>query len=360
MNDTRSVITVVGSGQMGSAMSYPARDNGHELRLVGTPLDREIINEAARTGMHKNLKRRLPEGIKYYQIEDLGKALNGADLLIGGVSSFGVDWFIETVMPIIPESLPVLSITKGMQNSPDGELIPYPWLYHTKAGNKKISFNAVGGPCTSYELADRDHTEVCFCGDDIEELRKIKSWLETSYYHISLSTDVMGVECAVALKNAYALGVSLAVGLCERSEGVGGKLHYNSQAALFAQSVKEMRRILALSGGLDENIIFGAGDLYVTIFGGRTRLIGTLLGRGLSIEKAMEELEGVTLESIVIAKRTAAAIKIMIARDRAKAQDFPLLLHIDEIISNGAPVNVPWEKFESETINNPAASQEQR
>ena len=350
MNNNRAVITVIGSGQMGSAMSYPARDNGHEFRLVGTPLDREIIDEATRTGMHKNLKRRLPEGIKYYQIEDLGKALCGADLLIGGVSSFGVDWFIEKILPIIPEDLPVLSITKGMQNGPEGELIPYPWLYRQRADNKKISFNAVGGPCTSYELADRDHTEVCFCGDNIGILRKIKSWFETSYYHISLSTDVMGVECAVALKNAYALGVSLAVGLSERSEGVGGKLHYNSQAALFAQSVKEMRRILAVSGGLDENIIYGAGDLYVTIFGGRTRLIGTLLGRGLSFDKAMEELEGVTLESIVIAKRTAAAIKIMIARDKVKAGDFPLLLHIDDIISNGTPVNIPWDKFESETI----------
>ena len=29
-----SVITVIGSGQMGSAMSVPARHNGHEVRLV--------------------------------------------------------------------------------------------------------------------------------------------------------------------------------------------------------------------------------------------------------------------------------------------------------------------------------------
>ena len=344
-----AVITVVGSGQMGSAMSFPARDNGHEVRLVGTPLDREIIDEASSTGLHKNLKRRLPEGIKYFQIEDLGEALAGADLLIGGVSSAGVDWFIEKILPLVPKSLPILSITKGMQDTPEGELIPYPWLYRTRTGNKGLSFNAVGGPCTSYELADRDNTEVCFCGDDIGLLRKFKSWFETSYYHISLSTDVMGVECAVALKNAYALGVSLAIGLSEKLEGVG-KIHYNSQAALFGQSIKEMRRILALTGSLDENIVFGAGDLYVTVFGGRTRLIGTLLGRGLSFEEAMKELKGITLESIVIARRTAAAIRMQIARNKAKVEDFPLLLHIDDIISNGALVNIPWEKFESETL----------
>ena len=38
-----SVITIVGAGQMGSAMSFPTRTNGHEVRIVGTPLDREII-----------------------------------------------------------------------------------------------------------------------------------------------------------------------------------------------------------------------------------------------------------------------------------------------------------------------------
>ena len=342
-----AVITVVGAGQMGSAMSFPARENGHEVRLAGTPLDSEIIEEAKKTGFHKNLKRKLPGGIKYFKSDDLDRAIAGADLIIGGVSSFGVEWFISNILPKIPENLPVLSVTKGMQDTPDGGLVPYPALYAQAAGGKKIPFNAIGGPCTSYELADHDQTEVCFCGDDINLLGKIKSWLGTSYYHISLSTDVTGVECAVALKNAYALGVSLAIGLSERTEGIGGKLHYNSQAALFGQSVKEMRRILAICGCGDENIVYGAGDLYVTIFGGRTRLIGTLLGRGLPFDKAMEELKGVTLESVVIAKRTAKAIRKKIELNIVKAEDFPLLLHIDDIISNKTEVNIPWNRFES-------------
>jgi glycerol-3-phosphate dehydrogenase (NAD(P)+) len=317
---------------------------------VGTPLDRDIISEAERTGFHKTLKRKLPPGMRYFQIDDLGHALAGAGLLIGGVSSFGVDWFSETILPVIPESLPVLSITKGMVDTPDGGLVSYPQLYKSRLGNKQLSLNAVGGPCTSYELADHDPTGICFCGDDIELLRKIKPWFETPYYHISLSTDVFGVECAVALKNAYALGVTLAVGLSEKREGREGALHYNSQACLFAQSVREMRRILTLYGGLDENIVLGAGDLYVTVFGGRTRLIGALLGRGLSFDKAMEELKGVTLESIVIAKRTAAAIRAQIVNGKARAADFPLLLHIDDIISNSAEVNIPWDMFETETV----------
>ena len=343
-------IVIVGAGMMGSAMSYPATDNGNKVRIVGTPLDREIIDHARATGEHKTLKRMLPKGIEFYQIEELNQALAGADLLIGGVSSFGVDWFCENILPIIPETLPVLSITKGMMDTEEGELIPYPHLYEQRLGGRKLSLNAVGGPCTSYELADHDPTEVCFCGNDIEQLRAFKAMFETDYYHISLSTDVVGVECAVAMKNAYALAVSLAIGLSERIEGVGGKEHYNSQAALFGQSVREMRRLLKLTGSLDDNIILGAGDLYVTVFGGRTRKIGTLLGRGLSFEEAMAELSGVTLESIVIATRTARAVRALIKKGVVAESDFPLLMHVDDLINNGAEVNIPWSAFETETV----------
>ncbi len=343
-----SVITVIGSGQMGSAMSVPARHNGHEVRLVGTHLDREIIDRLRIDNYHINLKRYLPEGCKYYQLEELNEALQGTDLIIGGVSSFGVDWFCENILPIIPEEVPLLSITKGLINLEDGTLISYLDYYKQHLNGRKVSLNAVGGPCTSYELADLDPTTVCFCGDDIELLRQLREMFRTDFYHISVSTDVLGIECAVAMKNAYALGVSLAVGLAERKEGIGGKQHYNSQAAIFGQSVKEMRRILKHIGVHDDNIIFGAGDLYVTIYGGRTRMIGTLLGRGMKFEEAKAVLNGVTLESLVIATRAAAAIRRKIELGELQAKDFPLLLHCDDIINNGAQVNIPWQQFEED------------
>lgn len=345
-----AVITILGSGMMGSAMSVPARANGNEVRLVGTPLDRAIIDGLRENNYHITMKRYLPEGCKYYQYEQFSEALEGAELLISGVSSFGVEWFANEVLPVLPDELPILGITKGMFDMEDGSLVPYPIYYKNLPQGRNKNFYAVGGPCTSYELADKDPTEVAFCGNDIETLRWIKSLFETDFYHISPSTDVVGVECAVAMKNAYALGVTLAIGLSERTEGVGGKQHYNSQAALFGQSVREMRRLLRMTGGHDDNIILGAGDLYVTVFGGRTRYIGTLLGRGLSFAQAMDELKGVTLESIVIATRTARAVRRLIELGKAKAEDFPLLMHIDDIITNGAEVNIPWNAFETETI----------
>ena len=284
--------------------------------------------------------------VKYYHIEELAEALEGADLILGGVSSFGLDWFCDEILPIIPEDVPLLTVTKGMVDLEDGTLVPYPVIFaERQPKGKNINFNAIGGPCTSYELADHDDSHVAFCGKDVETLKKIRSLLQTDYYHISLSTDITGVECAVAMKNAYALGVTLAVGLSEKMEGKVGVQHYNSQAALFGQSVKEMTRLLALIGGKPENIVHGAGDLYVTVFGGRTRKIGTLLGRGLSFKEAMEELQGVTLESIVIATRTARAVRKLAERGVVSLSDYPLLMHVDAIINEGASVDIPWKEF---------------
>ena len=43
-----------------------------------------------------------------------------------------------------------------------------------------------------------------------------------------------------------------------------------------------------LCGGHPSNVRLLSGDLYVTVFGGRTRKIGTLLGTGMSFDEAMK------------------------------------------------------------------------
>lgn len=345
-----SILTYIGAGMMASALTRPARENGHEVRLVGTHLDREIIDELRRSNYHLNMKRTLPEGIQYFQIEEVETALDGADIVLCGVSSFGIDWFCETILPLLPEEAPLLSVTKGLVDTEEGELIPFPFYMEGKLPEgKKLDINAIGGPCTSYELADGNHSHVAFCGRNPETLRLLKQTFACPYYHISLSTDIVGVECAVALKNAYALGVSLAVGQAELRDGEGA-LHYNPQAALFGQGLKEMSRLLELLGGGPENIVYGGGDLYVTIFGGRSRRIGTLLGRGVPYAEAMEELSGVTLESVAIATRTARAVRRLAEKEVVSLDDFPLLIHVDDLINHGATVQIPWDTFTAETL----------
>ncbi len=342
-----AVITIVGSGMMGSALAFPARENGNEVRLVGTHLDREIIDACIATNQHPKFERPFPAGVKYYQIESLDEALEDADFVIGGVSSFGVEWFGDKVLPAMKEGTPLLTVTKGLIDTPEGRLITYPdyWRGRLHEMGKQIPLNAIGGPCTSYELVAHDQSHVSFCGEDMEVLKFLKSAMETDYYHVSITGDITGIESAVALKNGYALGVALTIGLNQKTFG-DDTLHYNSQAAVFGQATKEMSRLLKFQNADTlNNLCVGVGDLYVTVYGGRTRLIGILLGKGLSLEAAKKELRGVTLESLVVAERVARAVRKAIDRGELRAADFPLLLHIDEILTKGAEVRIPWEAF---------------
>ena len=291
----------------------------------------------------------MPGDVSFHYFEEMEKCIQGADLIICGVSSFGMDWFCENVIPNLPEDVPLLSISKGMIDDGEnkGHLISYP-EYMQRFTDKNLRIYAVGGPCTSYELAVQDPTEVTFCGPDMETLRWLKQLFETDYYHISLSTDVHGVECAVALKNAYALGVALAIGLSYKKEGKALE-HYNSQAGLFMQATREMYLLLdAFESTAERNIFVGIGDLYVTVFGGRNRKLGALLGQGYTYNQSMEKLPGITMEGIVISNRTVEAVEQLAALGKIDIKDLPLLWEIKALLQDEATVNIPWKAFTTE------------
>ena len=72
-----AVITIIGSGMMGSALAFPARENGHEVRLVGTHLDKDIIAACKETDTHPKFDRPFPAGVKYYFREEADEAIAG-------------------------------------------------------------------------------------------------------------------------------------------------------------------------------------------------------------------------------------------------------------------------------------------
>ena len=338
---------------MGSALAFPARENGNEVRLVGTPLDREIIDNCKKTGQHPKFDRPFPAGVTYYQFEDWKKAMEGVDFVIGGVSSFGVDWFLEEVLAKMDPSIPVLSVTKGLINLEDGTLISYPDYWKRELSKKGIHrhVNAIGGPCTSYELVYHDQTEVAFCGEDTAEIRMMKEAMQTSYYHVSLTNDVIGLESAVALKNGYALAIAMTIGLVNRHHGPEAGLHFNSQAGAFYQAVKEMRLLLEMQGASRDCENIGIGDLYVTVYGGRTRKVGILLGEGKTYQEAMDILAGVTLESLVVARRVYQAMGRKAELGKADLAQFPMLCHAAAVLDKGKDAELPWELFTFDETN---------
>ena len=345
-----TLITIVGAGMMGTALCWPLADNGHSVRLVGTPLDEGIIQRIRRDGIHPRLQRPLPAGIQAYNHLELQQALQGADVIASGVSSFGVDWFCEMVGPLLQPQVPVIAVTKGLVDHPDGSLEILPHYTRNRlpeALRSQVSLNAVGGPCIAHELAARRQTAVVFCGAQASVLEHLKEVFTTSYYHIWTSTDEAGVEVCAALKNAYALAVGIVLGMMEIA-GPDGLAHmYNPQAAVFAQSIAEMKCLLEILNASPASTTWlpGPGDLYVTVFGGRTVRMGRLLGTGLNYPAARQRMAGETLESIEIIRRVGRALPRLEKRGLVKESDFPLMRHLYQVVHEGATVNLPWEAF---------------
>ena len=79
-----AIITIIGSGMMGSAMAFPACKNGNTIRLVGSPLDRAIIEHGQKTHEHLTLTHDVngvktsfmrPKNVTFHYYEELDECI---------------------------------------------------------------------------------------------------------------------------------------------------------------------------------------------------------------------------------------------------------------------------------------------
>jgi glycerol-3-phosphate dehydrogenase (NAD(P)+) len=345
-------IMILGAGVMGSAISWPLSDNGHEIRLVGTHLDHSIIQSCKEKGYHPRLKRKLPKNVTPFYIEEIKKASDGVDFFVSGVNSNGVHWAGKTLAPLLKQGDKVIGITKGMEADPDGHLTILPEVLRTELPvslKDQVSLAAIGGPCIAGELAGRRQSCVYFGCREIETAKFLADAFRTDYYHIWTTSDIVGLETAVAMKNAYATGVSLASGILSNSGGPddSGAYMHNLAAALFAQGCIEIKCLLDAIGG---NPAFayslpGAGDLFVTVQGGRSCLLGKLLGEGKTYQQAVKQLEGETLEAAMIVQQMAIALPKLEEKGTLNKKQMPFIHTLIDIIVNGQPVNLMLDQF---------------
>ena len=106
-----------------------------------------------------------------------------------------------------------------------------------------------------------------------------------------------------------------------------------------------MMQLLEMFKASEDCKIIGIGDLYVTVYGGRTRKVGILLGEGKTYKEAMEILAGVTLESLVVARRVAKAIYKRAETGKVDISRFPMLTHVNDVLDNGKDAHLPWDAF---------------
>jgi glycerol-3-phosphate dehydrogenase (NAD(P)+) len=346
-----STVVILGSGVMGSALAVPLADNGHDVRLVGTHLDREIIDSVRATGVHPGLRRKLPSTVRPYQLEELEAAFADAEVVLSGVNSVGVGWAGERLAPLLRPDQLVIAIAKGVTADDDGNLRILPDVLADPVDPElraRLRWSAIVGPSIAGEVAARRESCVVFCGRDQEALDRLAATFRTDWYHVWTTTDFVGAEVCAAAKNCYALAIGLAEGELERRrEADSADRAHNYEAALFAQAASEIRRWAALVGADPETPLWlpGVGDMYVTSTGGRNVKVGRLLGTGLGFGEAAERLGNPTLEGAAAIKVFGAALEKLTERGAVPPDAFPLMRHLHEVVALERPLAMPWRSF---------------
>lgn len=347
-----STLVILGSGIMATALATPWTDNGGEVRLVGTFLDREIIDSIKTTGVHPNLKLKVPEGVTAYQLEEAEQAFEGAEYVMSGVNSFGVDWAGEQFAHLLKPGMNVIALAKGVQADDDGNFTILPKALANKVPEDvrdQCTWSAIAGPSIAGEVAVHRHTSVVFTSEDREVAEMWKSKFETDFYHVWTSADFTGVEACACTKNCYALGAGFMQGLLDAMGDEAGDLYvnFNYGAALFGQASIEMQQWVEFFGGDPRTVMGlpGIGDCFVTSMGGRNVRVGRLVGSGLTFSEAKAKMPGVTLEGAAAIVVMGKALERLTERGVIPAEQFPLLRHLYQVVGLDAKVDLPWKSF---------------
>ena len=328
-------VTVLGAGYMGSAMAEVAAMRGHDVRLWGTWLDDALVEAVEQGRDHPRLKKKLDARVKPMRSGALAEALDGAELVIHGVSSDGLVPVLTKAAPHLPD-VPILSVTKGFLPTKSGKMDRVDVIASEIVG-RPLRYVHAAGPAKAIEIARRVLTWMFFASADVADARACSAAVGGNHLRVTVSDDIAGAEICSAMKNAYATGLGLWDGL------VGADCH-NARAACFQQAVVEMAKLVAAGGGRVETAYAapGVGDLHVTAAAGRNRAFGERVGKG-------KPAKTVAAEMLATGELTEGYPAIASAWRWAKERgvtDLPLLAALHAIVWEGAEVAPTLAKLE--------------
>jgi glycerol-3-phosphate dehydrogenase (NAD(P)+) len=309
---------VVGAGAWGTALADLLARNGHDTMLWA----REDDVAASINDIHENTRflagARLAPSLR--ASSDLGRALAGAPELVVFAPPSQVLRRIAADARRHLRGVPIAVIaTKGI------ELETFSLMTGIVADELKGSpVVALSGPSFAAEVAARQPTAVVAASEEAEAAMVTQQAFSAPEFRVYTNDDVIGVELGGALKNVMAV----ATGICE---GLG--LGFNSRAALITRGLAEMTRLGTSLGARPETFagLAGIGDLVLTCTGSlsRNRALGAEIGRGLTLQQAMQGKE--TVAEGVITTRSAVALA------QREGVEMPIVEAVNRTLFEGQP-----------------------
>lgn len=335
-----AVITVLGAGAMGSALTRPLVEAGWQVRLWGSIYDDAILDAIDAGQAHPTLKETISPAVTTFRAGQLAQAVNQAQVVVISVASGAVVSVLEQVGPYLDGVESLWLTSKGFwQTETKVELLPEAIKQIAKTkGINLPPLVAIAGPVKASECASAKPTATVFACRDYELAKRYAKTVTTPNYSVTPSQDEIGVEVCAALKNIYAIALGIADGL----ETATKIPHHNLKAAAFTQATKEMSQLCANLGGQTDTPygLAGIGDLEVTGLSGRNKIYGTRLGQGQSAPQAYKEMQD--LEQTVEGVSAAALAVRLVAQfnDPLLTQQLPLLHAVAQILAAEAALDV--------------------
>ena len=289
-------VGVLGAGSWGTALSVLLSDNGHQVTVWS--IDENEVNMLNEKREHE-LKLpgvKLPDDMVI--TGNMRSAIQGKDFLVLAVPSPFTRSTARKMSPMVAEGQIIVDVAKGIEES---TLMTLSRQIEQEIPQADVA--VLSGPSHAEEVGRRLPT-TCVIG---AKTRKTAEYLQSMFisnvFRVYTSPVILGIELGGSLKNVIALAAGIADGL-----GYGD----NTKAALITRGIAEISRLGVKMGGKIESFtgLTGIGDLIVTCASvhSRNRKAGYLIGQGMSMQEAMDEVKMV-VEGVYSAKAAAKLAK---------------------------------------------------
>ena len=289
-------VGVLGAGSWGTALSVLLSDNGHQATVWS--IDE---NEVKMLNEKREHELKLP-GVKLPDdmviTGDLESAIKGKDFLVLAVPSPFTRSTAQKMSPFVAEGQIIVDVAKGIEES---TLMTLSRQIEQEIPQADVA--VLSGPSHAEEVGRRLPT-TCVVGAKTKKTAEyLQSMFISNVFRVYTSPVILGIELGGSLKNVIALAAGIADGL-----GYGD----NTKAALITRGIAEIARLGVKMGGKIETFtgLTGMGDLIVTCASvhSRNRKAGYLIGKGMSMQEAMDEVKMV-VEGVYSAKAAAKLAK---------------------------------------------------
>lgn len=289
---TMANVGVLGAGSWGTALSVLLTENGHQVTVWSIDENEVKMLNEKREHELKLPGVKLPDSLVITgNMED---TIRGRDFLVLAVPSPFTRSTAKKMAPYVADGQIIVDVAKGIEES---TLLTLSKQIEQEIPQADVA--VLSGPSHAEEVGRKLPT-TCVIG---AKTRKTAEYLQSMFispvFRVYTSPDILGIELGGSLKNVIALAAGIADGL-----GYGD----NTKAALITRGIAEITRLGVKMGGKIETFtgLTGIGDLIVTCASvhSRNRKAGYLIGQGMSMQEAMDEVKMV-VEGVYSAKAAA-------------------------------------------------------